>query len=129
MRNQLTTRSKSAWLHEKSHAPQAVKLQSSCRRCGLDVSAIDTKTLNGINVTIAFFILNHPHPEMDTESFCVGLWDMGVTYCCYNKRYMKYTMGGQKKVAPHYNTVVVYKRQKVPKQFRNIHGAVQINSK
>ena len=38
-------------------------------------------------------------------------------------------MGGQKKVAPHYNTVVVYKRQKVPKQFRNIHGAVQINSK
>ena len=40
-----------------------------------------------------------------------------------------YTMGGQKKVAPHYNTVVVYKRQKVPKQFRNIHGAVQINSK
>ena len=39
------------------------------------------------------------------------------------------TMGGQKKVAPHYNTVVVYKRQKVPKQFRNIHGAVQINSK
>ena len=39
------------------------------------------------------------------------------------------TMGGQKKVVPHYNTVVVYKRQKVPKQFRNIHGAVQINSK
>ena len=69
---------------------------SSSRRAGsvastcLDVSAIDTKTLNGINVTIAFFILNHPHPEMDTESFCVGLWDMGVTYCCYNKRYMKY---------------------------------------
>ena len=30
---------------------------------------------------------------------------------------------------PHYNTVVVYKRQKVPKQFRNIHGVVQINSK
>ena len=39
------------------------------------------------------------------------------------------TMGGQKKVAPHYNTIVVYKRQKVPKQFRNIHRAVQINSK
>ena len=35
----------------------------------------------------------------------------------------------KKKWPPHYNAVVVYKMQKVPKQFKNTHGAVQINSK
>ena len=37
-------------------------------------------------------------------------------------------MGGQKKVPPHDNTVVVNKMQKEPKQFKNTHGAVQIHS-
>ena len=42
----------------------------------------------------------------------------------------RHTMGGQKKVnLPHYNAVVVYKMRKVPKQFKNTHGAVQINGK
>ena len=68
-------------------------------------------------------------PIMTT--YCVSNYDYEYNVIEHTLHFIIYhTVGGQKSAPPpHYNTVVVYKRQKVPKQYGNIHGAVQINSK
>ena len=73
------------------------------------------------------------HHRMDLERCCTG--DRQVNYHLHSGKLeflaLKWAVTEQsrdylqwvdkKKWPPHYNTVVVYKRQKVPKQFRNMH--------
>ena len=55
-------------------------------------------------------------------------FSVSIELDCLDLIYINIQWVDKKKWPPHYNTVVVYKMQKVPKQCKNTHGAVQINS-